>query len=252
MKKHQSAKEVKYYGIHACLSIAQYRPQDVIRVYLHSSNLKTFRPLLKWCAENKKAYHMVSNEELDKISSSVHHEGVCLLAKEKPNLSLKEFNKKLQEIKGDICLLYLDGVQNPHNIGSILRTSAHFGIPFILGSKGSLPSLSPSACRIAKGGAEIVELVEIDDVKSFVMSMKKQGFSLLSTSSHVAESLYSFSLPKKMILAMGSEADGVGKQLQSLSDKLLQIPGTGHVESLNVSVATSLFLGEFYRQRQGG
>jgi TrmH RNA methyltransferase len=251
MKNHHTAKEVKYYGIHACLSIAKHRPQDVIRVYLHSSNLKTFRPLLKWCAENKKAYHMVSNEELDKISSSVHHEGVCLLAKERPNLSVKEFMNQLKEIKGDICLLYLDGVQNPHNIGSILRTSAHFGIPFILGSKGSLPSLSPSACRIAKGGAEIVKLVEIEDVKAFVMNMKKQGFSLLSTSSHVSESLYSFSLPNKMILAMGSEAEGVGKQLQSLSDMLLQIPGTGDVESLNVSVATSLFLGEFYRQRRG-
>lgn len=251
MSKKNSRKELKYYGIHACLSIGEHRPQEIVRVYIHSSNVKTFRPLLKWCAENKKAYHIVSNEELDKVSASVHHEGICILAKESSALSADDFFKELSQRKEEgLCLLYLDGVENPHNIGSILRTCAHFGMPYLLGERGKLPPLSPSACRIAKGGAEIVRLVEIDTPSSFFSKLRKKGFELVSTSSHVSDSLYASQLPKKMVLAMGAEATGVSKEILALSTKKIQIPGTGLVESLNVSVATSLCLGEYFRQNR--
>lgn len=251
MGKKGSKKELKYYGIHACLSIGEHRPKDIIRVYIHSSNVKAFRPLLKWCAENKKAYHIVSNEELDKVSASVHHEGICILANESLPLSADEFFKDLSKHKEEnLCLLYLDGVENPHNIGSLLRTCAHFGIPYLLGEKGKLPSLSPSASRIAKGGAEIIKLVEIDKPSEFFLQLRKKGFELVSTSSHVSDSLYASKLPKKMILAMGAEATGVSKEVLALSTKKIQIPGTGLVESLNVSVATSLCLGEYFRQNK--
>lgn len=248
MKKQTDAKELKYYGIHACLALSKYRAFDIIRVYIHSSNLKTFKPVLKWCADNKKAYHVVSNEELDKISSSVHHEGVCILAKEKKPIPGQVFIKELKNTSESSILLYLDGVQNPHNIGSILRTCAHFGVSAILGEKGKMPSLSPSACRIAKGGNELIPLVEIEKPELFFKQIQAKGFQIVSTSSHVKDSLYASELPSRMILAMGSEAFGVSKLISSLSSKNIQIPGTGHVESLNVSVATSLCLGEFFRQ----
>lgn len=248
MKKNNVLKEIKYYGIHACLAIAKKRPEDIIKVYIDASNLKTFKSTLKWCSDHKKAYHIVKNEDLDKVSGSVHHEGICLVAKEPILMNEKEFLKNIESCKKQSCILYLDGVQNPHNIGSIIRTCAHFNISFILGSKESLPALSPSACRIAKGGAEIVRLVKVDHPLQFMKQLEKKGFQLVSTSSHVSVSLYETALPAKMILTLGSEANGVSKDLLSLSHLKVQIPGSGQVESLNVSVATSLFLGEFYRQ----
>jgi TrmH RNA methyltransferase len=251
MKKNKFSKEIKYYGIHACLAIAQKRPEDIIKIYLDASNVKTFKSTLKWCSDHKKAYHIVKNDDLIKVSGSVHHEGICLLAKEPSLLREKDFLKEIQSLQGNICILYLDGVQNPHNIGSIIRTCAHFNISFILGPKEHLPALSPSACRIAKGGAEIVRLVQVDQPLQFMKQLKTKGFQIVSTSSHVSDSLYETALPAKMILTLGSEANGVSKDLLSLSHLKVQIPGTGQVESLNVSVATSLFLGEFYRQHMG-
>src|SRR5579862_5156009 len=100
--------EQKYYGIHASLTIWEKRPQDIIRVYIHESNINTFKHVLKWCAQQKKVYHIVSNDELGKVSGSVHHEGVCILAKELRPLSFSEFLPSLVNPK--ICLLYLDGV----------------------------------------------------------------------------------------------------------------------------------------------
>lgn len=244
MKRKSKTPEQKYYGIHACLILCKKRPKDIIRIYLHKSNIKNFNPVLKWCTEQKKPYHVVSNDELQKITKSVHHEGVCVLAKELQPLTLTELLTSLNKPK--MCMLYLDGVQNPHNIGSIMRSCAHFGIPYILGNE--LPILSPSACRIAKGGAEMVRLVQLDNPASALVKLKKKGFAFIGTSSHGGISIYKYKYPSRSIVAFGSEANGMSKDLLNLTTQNVQIPGTGFVESLNVSVATSLCLGEYIRQ----
>jgi TrmH RNA methyltransferase len=239
-------KELKYYGLHACLAIWKKRPKDIIRVYLDETNVTVFKALLKWCAENKKAYHIVASDELQKVSESVHHEGVCILAKQLPILSADEFVASLDKPK--ICLLYLDGVQNPHNIGSILRSCAHFGVPYVLGEQGKLPALSPSACRIAKGGSELVRLVSLPTPLKTLQALKAKGFTFVSTSSHGGTSLFKSKFGPKTVIIMGSETSGVSETLFSLAPNKVQIPGTGDVESLNVSVATSLCIGEYARQ----
>jgi len=244
MNHKPSAHEQKYYGIHACLTLCKKRPHDVIRIYLHKSNLNNFHKIIKLFTKQKKAYHIVSNDELHRITKSVHHEGVCVLAKELEPISFSECLCTLNEPK--TCLLYLDGVQNPHNIGSIMRSCAHFGIPYILGSQ--LPILSPSACRIAKGGAELVRLVHLDKPWAAIAKLKKKGFAFIGTSSHGGVSIYQYQYPPRTILAFGSEANGISKTLLDLTTKKIQIPGTGLVESLNVSVATTLCLGEYTRQ----
>ena len=240
--------EIKYYGLHACLSLWEKRPQDVVRVYLEESNLGVLKHLLKWCAQNKKAYHIVPAEDMARICESIHHEGVCVLAKEPAPLSVEDFLAFMTKAPKKTCLIYLDGVQNPHNLGSILRTCAHFAIPFVLGEQGKLPSLSASACRIAKGGAEMVQLVSLPNPMQTLKALQKLGFVFIGTSSHKGSSLYRFNFPEKAILAIGSESHGISKEFLSLSSTHIQIPGSGLVESLNVSVATSLCIGEYSRQ----
>ena len=244
-------KELKYYGLHACWAIWKRRPQDIVRVYLDHTNVKTFRPLLKWCAEQRIAYHIIEADELVKVSDSIHHEGVCVLAREVGQTSWQAFCASLEAMKGPVCLLYLDGVQNPHNLGSIIRTAAHFGVPFILGEEGKMPALSPSACRIAKGGAEIVRLVSLSQPTQAFQWLQKKGFSILGTSSHGGTSLYRFSFPAQSIIAMGAESTGVGKSVLAIVNSKIQIPGSGLIESLNVSVAASLCMGEYCRQHPG-
>lgn len=241
-------KEIKYYGLHSCLALFKARKDDIIRIYLDETNVKAFKSALKWCSEHKKAYHIVSAAELEKVTSSVHHEGVCILAKELDFIPMDEALKEINSRKEKCCLLYLDGVQNPHNIGSIVRAMAHFGIPYILGEKGKLPSISPSAYRIAKGGAEFVRLVALDKPLDALRKLKQKGFSLVTTSSHGGVSLYKHTFPAHTVIIMGSESEGVSKELFSLAADKIQIPGTGAVESLNVAIATTLCVAEYCRQ----
>lgn len=239
---------MKYYGVHACLALFAKRPQDLIRVYLDEANLKGFKKVLKWCAENKKAYHLVPSEELNRVSDSVHHEGVCFLVKAMPSLREDELLSLCAKKEEKACLLYLDGVQNPHNVGSIIRSAAHFGVKYILGEKGKMPSLTPSACRIAKGGAEEVRLVILEEPAKTIEKLKNLGFSFIGTSSHKGTSLYKFKFPSRSILGIGGETAGMSPRCTALISHQIEIPGTGAVESLNVSVATSVCLAEYFRQ----
>jgi RNA methyltransferase, TrmH family len=247
-KRYDSERLMKYYGVHACLAIWKKRADDIVRVYVDQSMVKTFSPVLKWCAEQKKVYHIIPSDELEKVSDSIHHEGVCIVANEPQPIVIKDWLTDLSKSRSPYCFLYLDGVQNPHNLGSIMRSCAHFGITDILGEQGKLPAMSPSACRIAKGAAEIVRLVPLSQPLQYLRSLQKMGFSFIATSSHQGDSLYRFTFPTRSIIAFGSESCGIARELMSVAKSHLQIPGSGFVESLNVSVAASLCLGEYYRQ----
>ena len=244
----RSRQEVKYYGFHACLKLWEARPADIIRVYTDPETAKQIGPLLKWCAAKKKAYHIVTNEEMAAISQSVHHEGLCILAKELPLHDASSMLQQLQTSNASQCILYLDGVQNPHNIGSIMRVCAHFGIHYLLGDSTSLSKVSPSTYRIAQGGAEAVNLVPIEQPKQTLAKLIQAGFKPVATSSHSQTSLYTHKFAPRTLLIMGAESEGITKPLLQLAKQTLTIPGTGLVESLNVSVATGLLLGEYWRQ----
>lgn len=235
--------EMKVHGREACLQLFAKRPGDVIRVYFNELMAKEFSGMVRWCVENHKAYHAVNALEMESISSSVHHEGICLVVKAIPPATLEE---AIAQNKGP--LLWLDGVQNPQNVGAILRSAAHFGVTFVLGEPTVLSRLMPSAVRVAEGGAEWVRLVPVPVARQGLDALKAAGYTRVVTTSKKGQSLYQYRLPEKVVFILGSEASGVTKGVFQAADQVVCIPGSGHVESLNVGVATALCLGEYWRQ----
>jgi TrmH RNA methyltransferase len=240
--------EMKYYGMHACLALFEHRPNEIIKIYVQEERVKVFSPLLKWCADKRRPYNLISEEELRKVSSSVHHEGICVVASPPPRLDFDSLKTGLaQTASSSICLLYLDGIGNPHNIGSIVRVAAHFGVPYILGDEQSLPRHSPSSVRIAQGGVEAVTMIALKDPARQLAELAKMDFKIMATSSHRGSKLFDYKFPKKSVLVLGAEVTGVSERLMKIASDLLQIPGSGQVQSLNVAVAAGLLMGEFYR-----
>src|SRR5690606_27145328 len=120
----QRKDELKIYGMNACLGFFRKRNQDLIRVYLTEEKLKTLKEVISFCVNSKLAYHIVGNDELENISESKHHEGVVFLVKNKKIGQLKEYRPGLN----DSGFMALENVSNPHNIGAVLRSMAHFGL----------------------------------------------------------------------------------------------------------------------------
>ena len=245
--KGQLDDESKVYGENACRVLFAHRPDSVIRLYISSQMAAKFADVMKYLAAVKKAYHIVDDAELDKVAASSHHGGVVMLVKRKAITPLAQYLQ--QKGKKRDCLLALDGVGNPHNLGAITRSCAHFGVGGIIMKQPELLQ-SGAALRTAEGGGEFVDGLACDNLPLALKLCKDAGYTLITTSSHGGSSLYQTALPAKVVIVFGEEMFGVSQNVAKSADIALQIPGSGKVESLNVSVAASLILGEWYRQQQ--
>ena len=244
MKSTKKNQEMKVYGRHACLSLFKHRPQDVIRVYITQEGLFEFKPLIRHCVDHKLAYHIVEKEELDTIMKATHHEGVAIIAKTKKPISLKD----MLSHQGRSLILALEEVENPHNLGAIMRTAAHFGVTGIVYEAKVPVHMSASAHRTAEGGAEVVEAIHLENWNEFFELAKKGGYECFSTSSHEGDSLFETKFPEKTVIFLGAERTGLSPKILKKMKHFLSIPGTGEVESLNVSNAATALLSEWYRQ----
>lgn len=247
--RHRSKAEDMFHGVRACQAIFDRRPQDIVRVYVTEAMRRPFAAVLAWCAAERKGFQVVPAENLARLAGSLHHEGVAILARQIPG---RDFADLLRGIEtGTIAgpLVHLDGVQNPHNLGSILRTAAHFGVGAVVGRTGDLPPLSPAAARVAEGAAEAVPVCGLADPEADLARLRQAGYRVVVTSSHRGEPLFTADFGPRVVVVLGGEGEGVSPMIERLADLRVRIPGTGAVESLNVAVAAGVVLAEIWRRR---
>jgi RNA methyltransferase, TrmH family len=246
MKHAKKNQEMKVYGRNAALTLFKKRPEDIIRAYVTQDSLYQFRPIVKYCADHKLAYHVVEKEELDSVSKATHHEGILLVVRTRKAPELKEMFAQ----KGRSLIIALEEVENPHNLGAILRSCAHFGVTGILYEAKVPVAQTASAFRTSEGGAESVPALHLQNWREVFEIAKQEGHKIMATSSHQGDSLFKVKFPEKTLLFLGAEAEGLTQKMMKAAQQLISIPGTGEVESLNVSNATTAILTEWFRQGQ--
>ena len=244
--RRQRAEETRVYGENACQALFQSRPDAIVRAWFIQSVTPRFKEALRWMAANRKAYHVVDEAELAKASGTEHHGGVCFLIKKRHGTSVEQWVAKAD---AEDCVLALEDVGNPHNLGAIMRSCAHFGVKGVIVQDAGVME-SGAAIRTAEGGAEHVEPITGDSFIDTLERFRKAGYAIVSTSSHNGTPLFKAELPKKMVLVLGQESDGLSDAAISSADLNIAIEGTGNVESLNVSVATGVLLAEWWRQNK--
>lgn len=246
----RNADEMRIYGVNACLAVFAKRPHDVRKVYLLESRLADLKAVLAWCVQRKLGYRVVENPDLDKLTGSQHHEGVCFDVRRKVPVSFSTLLQMIPRPPQAALLLWLDGVGNPHNIGAVLRSAANFGAHGVLLSSETASGLSGAAYRVAEGGAEMVTLAQVAPGEDVLTPMRNFEMQIAATVVREGESLYAAKLPKRTVLVLGAEGAGLKRNLIDGADLHLTIPGTGAVESLNVAASAAVLLGEYFRQRQ--
>ena len=244
--RRQRAEETRVYGENACQALFQSRPDCIVRAWFIQSVTPRFKEALRWMAANRKAYHVVDDAELTKASGTEHHGGGCFLIKKRNGTSVQQW---VSEAAEEDCVLALEDVGNPHNLGAIMRSCAHFGVKGVIVQDAAVME-SGAAIRTAEGGAEHVQPITGDSVLDALAQFRKAGYAIVTTSSHEGTPLFKAELPKKMVLVLGQERDGLSDAALDSADLRVAISGTGNVESLNVSVATGVLLAEWWRQNK--
>jgi TrmH RNA methyltransferase len=240
--------EQRLYGINACLALFQRRPETLRKVYLTESRLGDLKPVLAWCVSKKLGYRVVTNEDLDKLASTKHHEGVCFDVLRREPLTVDELIALLPAAPKPVAVVVLDGVGNPHNFGAMLRSAANFGVAAVVIPADSTLALSGAACRVAEGGAEAVELARAAPGENVLARLRGAGFGIVATVPRAGEALYETALPARLGLLFGAEGEGLSASMIAGADVRVTVPGTGKVESLNISASAAVLFGEYFRQ----
>ena len=145
-------------------------------------------------------------------------------------------------------IVTLDDVQDPGNLGTILRTVDSIGLNQIIVSKGTADAFNAKVVRSTMGAIFRIKIIEVEDLAKAIKDMRKHHFKLMVTSLQTDNSIYDINFNKKIIV-IGNEANGVSKEIQDMADEKAKIPMLGRTESLNASVATGVVLYEYVRQK---
>lgn len=164
-------------------------------------------------------------------------------------LAVVEKNNVKKEINyNEDIIVALDDVQDPGNLGTILRTVDSVGLTQILVSKKTADVYNPKVVRSTMGAIFRVRIIECDDLKETLKQVKKHKFKVVVTSLQTENTIYDINYRKKAII-IGNEANGVEEEIQNMADEKIKIPMIGKTESLNASVATGIVLYEYVRQK---
>lgn len=240
-----TTRELRMYGVNAVRAVFARRPEALRKLWLSEDRVGDLRDVLKWCASHRVGYRIVPDDDLRKLAASSHHEGVVADVLRAPMPRLDEW--LAARPAGRDCALWLDGVGNPHNLGAILRSAAHFGIGALLIPRDSDLQVSGAAARVAEGGAETVTLVRLPSSSEALSMLRDAGYATAATLVEGGDDLFALDLPQRLVYVMGAEQSGMDRGLAATCDLRVSIPGTGAVESLNVASATAVLLAMWAR-----
>ncbi|MBJ3816578.1 tRNA/rRNA methyltransferase [Shimwellia pseudoproteus] len=244
--RRQRAEETRVYGENACQSLFRNRPESIVRAWFIQSVTPRFKEALRWMAANRKAYHVVDDAELAKASGTERHGGVCFLIKKRNGMAVEQW---ISTAAADDCVLALEDIGNPHNVGAMVRTCAHFGARGVLVPDAAVLE-SGAAVRTAEGGAEHVQAITGSSFDDALDQFRDAGYTVVSTVTDKGKPLFNTELPHKMVLVPGFERGEGESGVAGRGDIEISIDGSGDVDGLNVSVATGVVMAEWWRQHK--
>ncbi|MDD7736269.1 MAG: 23S rRNA (guanosine(2251)-2'-O)-methyltransferase RlmB [Bacilli bacterium] len=193
-------------------------------------------------------FKIVSNKEISSFVGNVNHQGIVGEVEDYKYLSLEELIKK-NENNPNALLVVLDGIEDPHNFGAILRSVDAFGASGVIIGANRQVGLNSTVAKVSTGAIEYVDTCMVVNLNQTIKTLKDNGYWIVASDGEAKDDYRSIDYNTKIALIVGSEGFGVSKLLLKNSDFIVKIPMVGHVNSLNASVACALFLAQIYNRR---
>ncbi len=236
------------YGFHAVISRLRQNAAGVQEIYLDAARHDVrAQDLIKLAEGHAVRIIMADAGRLDGLTGHARHQGVA--ARVTAVAMKHDLAEVLESINGLPLLLVLDGVQDPHNLGACLRVADAFGVHAVIAPKDRAVGMTPVVFKVASGAAETVPYVTVTNLARTLRELKDAGIWIIGADEKGAAGLYESRLKGPLAWVFGAEGEGMRRLTREHCDELVRIPMSGTVESLNISVASGVCLGETYRQR---
>ena len=193
----------------------------------------------------------VSRERLDQMSETGKHQGVIAYAAAYGYAEVEDMLKLAEEKGEQPFLLLLDNVEDPHNLGAVIRTANVAGAHGVIIPKNRAAGLTAAVARASAGALNYTLVAKVTNLAKTIEDLKKRGLWFVCADMDGAQ-MYQLDLKGPIGLVIGSEGNGVGRLVKEKCDFVASIPMKGDIDSLNASVAAGVFAYEIVRQRLGG
>jgi 23S rRNA (guanosine2251-2'-O)-methyltransferase len=238
------------FGLHAVTARLRAAPQSVRELYVDAKRADgRMRDLLALAAQKSVRAMAVDAQRLDALAgSSARHQGVVARVDADTRRSV-HFDDLVEDLPDTALLLVLDGVQDPHNLGAILRVADAMGVDAVIAPKDRAVGITAVVEKVASGAAETVRYVTVTNLARALDALKARGIWCIGADEGGAADLFGARLTGPIAWVLGAEGEGLRRLTRERCDELVRIPMFGVVESVNVSVATGICLFETRRQR---
>lgn len=214
---------------------------------LKSAPTSNFNTIINTCRERKINVQFVEKNALDRLTVSGNHQGIIAIATEFEYSDVEEIIAK-KEGK-DLLIIILDGIEDPHNLGAIIRVADCVGADGIIIPRHRSCGVTDTAVKVSSGASSHVKIAKVVNLNDIIRRIKDEGVMVFATDAN-GDDIYRTNLTGDVAFVIGSEGAGVHELTRKLSDATISLPQLGMVNSLNASVAAGAVLYECVRQRR--
>lgn len=206
------------------------------------------RTIIREAKKGDTIINYVKKERLDQLSETGHHQGVIAMAASYEYATVEDILEKARE-KGEAPFIFvLDNIEDPHNLGAMIRTANLSGAHGVIISKRRAVGLTPTVARTSAGAINYTPVAKVTNLKQTMEQLKKEGMWFVCADMD-GTPYYQMDLKGPMGLVIGNEGEGVSRLIKETCDFVASIPMKGDIDSLNASVAAGVLAFEIARQR---
>lgn len=236
------------FGRHPAVEVLKSN-RDINKVFLQDGlSGGKMNEIHKLATKQKVQVSYVPKSKLDKLVDGKNHQGVVVTASPVEYATLDELYQVAEDKGEDPFFILLDGVEDPHNLGSILRTADATGVHGVIIPNRRAVGLTSTVSKASTGAIEHVPVARVTNMTQTINELKDRGFWIFGTDMDGTD-YREWNVEGAIGLVIGSEGNGISHLVKENVDQMLTIPMVGHVQSLNASVASSVLMYEVYRKR---
>lgn len=247
IKGHQNTNTA--YGFHAVEAIVRENHKKIIEIIIDRQRTdQRTKNIVAMLEKAKVPFRFSNKEEQDITDEGINNQGIVAILK-----ALPAKNEKLENLLQGITqglVLVLDHIQDPHNLGACLRSAECAGVDAVIVPRDGASPVNETVRKVASGAVENVNIVRVTNLAQTLKKLQQLEYWIIGAVDQGNMTLYDCDFTGNIAIVMGSEGTGLRRLTAEYCDYLVQIPMLGSVSSLNVSVATGVFLFEARRQRQ--
>ncbi len=224
--------------------------RDINKIFVQAGEKHgSINKIIAQAIENKIVIKEVDKSKLDFMSKTQNHQGVIAVVPPFNYCEVEDILDFAKEKNEDAFILILDGIEDPHNLGSIIRTAETAGVHGIIIPKRRSVTVNSTVSKVSAGAVEHMKIARVNNITETIRKLKENGLWIIGTDGEARTIYYNQDLKGDIAIIIGSEGFGMSRLVKENADMLVKIPMKGKINSLNASVSAGIIIYEAVKQR---